>query len=143
MNEANATVVALPIIYDVVIKNSDPENDWQAECLKKVEVQTFANIIFKAVYEKRLIPYNYNLEIPMTIDEVKQLEKEFKRERVAKVQFLEEWYFDEKKLQMGKRVNAIMLAYEKYDAKGVVKSYKAGIKVYLNKNKNIVADVTK
>ncbi|MCF6241540.1 MAG: hypothetical protein L3J74_09375 [Bacteroidales bacterium] len=132
----NAVVIADTIIYSVVTKNSNPDDDWRTYCLRKLDQQALVNIIFNAIYQGKLIPYDYSTEEPMSIEEVKAFEKENDRKKIAKIQFVEEWYFDEKNLQMGKRVNAIMLAYELRNSKGEVSGYKAGVKVYLN-NKEV------
>ena len=138
LNGNNAVVIADTIIYSVVTKNASAEDDWTEYCLRKMDNQALANIVFNAIYNGRLTPYNYDTEEPMTIKEVKTFEKENPRKNIGTIQFVEEWYFDEKNLQMGKRVNAIMLAYELKDEEGEVRGYKAGIKVYLNGDKKKV-----
>jgi hypothetical protein len=132
LGDTNALVVAPEITYDVVLKNSDKTDDWAELCLKNVNRMAFADAVFKAVYAGKLKAFNYKTEAEMTIEEVKELEKEFPRKNIAKVQFVEEWYFDEENLQVGKKVNAVMLGYELYDNLGAVRGYKAGIKVFLN-----------
>jgi len=137
LNSGNAVVIADTIIYDVIVKNAFPEDDWQEFCLKDVDRTALVNIIFNAIYNGKLTAYDYQQEIPLTVEEVKELEKEYNRDKFAKMQFIEEWYFDEKELQMGKRVNEIMLAYELINQDGEVRGYKAGVKVYLtDKSKN-------
>jgi len=125
--------VATPIIYDVVLRNPTPEDTWATECLKSVDIKTISNLIFKAVYEGKLPAFHYKDDSPMTIDQVNALEKEFTRNRIGKVQFIEDWFLDAKTLTMVKKVKGIMLAYENYESDGkTVRSYKAGIKVLLN-----------
>lgn len=137
LNSNNSVIIADTIIYDVVIKNAFPEDDWQEFCLKNVDRTALANIIFNAIYNGKLTAYDYQQEKPMTIKEVQELEKEYSRDKIAKIQFIEEWYFDEKEMKMGKRVNEIMLAYELNNFDGEIRGYKAGVKVYLtDKSKN-------
>jgi hypothetical protein len=135
LNKNNAVVIADTIIYSVTTKNASPEDEWTEYCLRKMDNQALANIVFNAIYNGRLTPYNYDTEEPMTIAQVRAFEKDNRRDKIAKVQFVEEWYFDEQNLQMGKRVNAIMLAYELRNRKNEVSGYKAGIKVYLTDKK--------
>lgn len=132
LNGDNAVVIADTITYSVVTKNSNPEDDWRSYCLRNMNQKALANILFNAIYQGRLQAYDYSTEEPMSIEEVRAFEKENDRNKIAKVQFVEEWYFDENKLKMGKRVNAIMMAYEIRNLKGEVTGYKAGVKVYLN-----------
>ncbi len=137
LNSSNSVIIADTIIYDVIIKNVSIEDDWQEFCLKNVDRTALANIIFNGIYNGKLTAYDYQQESPMTIEEVKELEKEFSRDQIGKMQFIEEWFFDEKDMTMGKRVNEVMLAYEILNLDGEVRAYKAGVKVYLtDKSKN-------
>ncbi len=137
LNSNNSVLIADTITYDIVIKNATPDDDWLEFCLKNVDRTALANIVFNAIYNRKLTAYDYQLEVPMTIEEVKELEKEYKRDQIAKIQFVEEWFFDENELKMGKRVNQIMLAYELINEDGEIRGYKAGVKVYLtDKSKN-------
>ena len=134
MNKDNAIVIADTITYSVVTKSALPDDEWENYCLRKMDNIALANIIFNAIYNGRLTAYDYQNEEAMSIEDVKALEKKYKRDNIAKIQFVEEWYFDEKSLQMGKRVNELMLAYElRNEDDGQVRGYKAGVKVFLNK----------
>ena len=133
IKEGNAIVIADTITYDVEIKNNNVEDTWKEECLKHVNRKALTNIIFNAVYNKRLTAYNYRSGESMTIEEVKTMEKEYSRDRISKMQFIEEWFFNEEDLVFGKKVIGIMLAYEVYDYEGAVRGHSAGIVVYLNK----------
>ena len=142
IDKGNAIILADTIIYDVELKNNDVDNEWKEECLKYVNRKAITNIIFNAIYNGKLDAYNYNDEItPITIDDLKALEKEYSRDRITKMQFKEEWFFDEENLVFGKKVIAIMLAYEVYDAGGKVRGHTAGLVVYLNKSENEVSEI--
>lgn len=136
-NKTNAVVLADTIIYYTIIKNPDPDDDWQEQCLSRLDRKALANIVFNAIYSGRLTPYNFKTEAPMTIEEVKALDKENPRSQIAKMEFTEEWYFNENDLSFSKRVNSIMLGYERRSTEGEVK-YTAGVKVYLNGEKKKV-----
>jgi len=131
--EGNAIVIADTITYDVEIKNSNVEDTWKEECLKHIDRKALTNIIFNAVYNKRLTAYNYRSGEAMTIDEVKALEKEYNRDLISKMQFIEKWFFNETDLVFGKKIIGIMLAYEVYNDEGEIRGHTAGIVVYFNK----------
>ncbi len=133
LSDTNAIRISDTIIYDVTIKNPEPQDDWTASCLKYVDVKAFANVIFQAIYSGRATAYDYYKETPFSIEQVRQFERnpDFRRERIGKVQFIEKWYFDEKNFAMGKKVLGLMLAYEIPDTNGKPKGYKAGLKVLL------------
>ncbi len=122
--------IADTIITDVVIKNSN-NDEWTSYCLRNLDKETLVNELFDLVYSGKLTPYNFFSDEKMTIDELKELEKdpEFKRENIAKVQFEESWNFDTENHKMIKKVHSIMLAYELYNSDGSVKGYKPIFKV--------------
>ncbi len=142
LDSSNAIVLAETISYNVTIKNADPEDNWTEEDLKKMDEMALANIIMNAIYAERLTAYDFMDETPMTIEQVKELESKYSRDKIGRMRFIEEWYFDEKQLQFGKRVNSIMLAYEKVNSEGEAR-YISGVMVYLtDKSKNPPQKVT-
>ena len=132
----SATIVADSIMYITGVKNHDPaEAYYMDEWLSGAKTEVLANLIFKAVYEGRLKAYDYITGEEMTIDEVKELEKEWKREDIGQILFTEDWYFDSSELKMYKQVNSVMLAYYRYGDDGTLLGNKSGIRVYLNNTK--------
>ena len=131
--ETKYTAIADTIITDVVIKNPD-QDEWTDYTLRNLNKEPFVDELFELVYSEKLTPYNFFSDTPMTIDEVKEIEKEdgYSRDKIGKVQFEEAWHFDSENQQMIKKVHSIMLAYELYDAKGDIKGYKPVFKVYFN-----------
>ena len=134
LDAENSVIIADTVIYDVVVKNPDGD-EWTSERLKGIDRDALTNIVFNAIYNGKLQAYDYRTEEAITIEDVKNLEKEYPRERIAKMQFIEEWYFDEQRMEFGKKVNTIMLAYELYDFNNAVSGYKAGVVVHLDEFK--------
>jgi hypothetical protein len=137
-----SVILADTIVYYTVIKNSDPEDDWQEKCLSRLNRKALANIIFNAIYNGRLTAYNFMTEQPMTIVEVKEMEEEHPRTEIAKMEFTEEWYFNENDLSFSKQVYSIMLGYEQRNMAGEVK-YFAGVKVYMKGTKKNINQIEK
>ena len=128
----NIITVAKPIFYTAIIKNSKSEQEYMNEWLKGMKKEQFVNMIFDEVYNGKLIAENFNNNENMTVEQVKEFEKENKRAEIGQIFFEEDWYFDKEKLQMYKKVKSIMLAYEIYnEGNGITGRYRAGIKVYL------------
>ena len=125
--------IADSINYGVVVKNRDESDTWQKKSLENFEREAFVDFLFKAVYEGRLQPYDYFSGEPLSLQEVKELEKnkEFNRSRIGKIQFKERWYFDTDHLQMVKQVTSVMLAYEVYREDGSFRGYKPAFLVKL------------
>jgi hypothetical protein len=127
-------LIADPIIYDVVVLNPDPEDRWTSEKLEKLNKEDLVDLIFQAIEEGKVTAYNYHTEEKMSMKDIRTLEKteEFNKSKIGKIQFVENWYFDEKNMKMTKVVKSIMLAYEVYDQFGKVRGYKAAFRIDLN-----------
>ncbi|HRW62078.1 MAG TPA: hypothetical protein P5132_01250 [Bacteroidales bacterium] len=125
-------LIADTIINDIMIKAAE-NDEWAEYSLRKLDKLKLVNEIFDLVYSEELTPYEYFSEAPLRIEEIEQLEKdpEFSRDKIAKVQFVEAWYFDPIGMKMTKRVHSIMLAYEVYNNQGEIKGYKPAFKVFL------------
>lgn len=132
-DESNYLELADTIISDVVILNPDGD-EWTDYTLRKLDKKTLVDEIFKSVYSGELEPFEFFNNTPLTIDDIKDLEKapEFSRDKIAKVQFEEAWYYDAQNKKMIKKVHSIMLAYEIYSSLGELKGYKPAFKVYFN-----------
>jgi len=127
-------LLANPITYDVIVKNPDPDDTWAEERLESMNLDKLIEIILDAIEEGQVTAFNYHTGETMSMKDIKKLEKteEFDKSRIAKVQFVEDWYFDDKCFAMQKKVKSIMLAYEVYDQFGKIRGYKAAFKINLN-----------
>jgi len=134
VSDTGAVLLADTIIYDVVVKNPNKEDEWTTECLRKFNRKALVTMVFDAVYSGKAKAFKHSDNSPLSIQDVKEIEKknEFKRDRIARIQFEESWYFDEKNFRFGKKVNALMMGYELYDLEGNIKSYAATFRVPLN-----------
>ncbi len=131
---ATAGQIADSIVYDVIIKNANPYDTWTTECLSGLDRKTFIDDLFRAIYNGKLTAVDFDTEKTLSSEQVKKLEKEIKkvRSRIAKVQFIENWYFDTLSLTMQKEVRSVVLGYEVYDEEGEVRGYKPVFRVDLN-----------
>ncbi len=127
----NYSVFADTIINDVLIQNPD-NSEWTDYCLRNLNKDVLVEEIFNSVYNGKLVPYEFFQNIPLEIKDIKSLENEpeFSRDKIAKVQFEEAWFFDTENQIMVKKVYSIMLAYEVYNLEGEIKGYKPAFKVY-------------
>ena len=130
----NIPIIADTVIYDVVVKNPEPDDLWIEESLRNLNREALVDIIFNAVYRKELIPYEYFSNEAMSVGDIIELENspEFSREKIGRIQFSEEWYFDEDNLRMEKRVNSLTFGYEVFDPQGNLRGYKPAFLVKLN-----------
>ncbi len=82
-------------------------------------------------YAGKVKAYDYYTDEPMSVNQVKEIEKQAESDgaEIAKVQFLEDWFFDPVTFNFYKKVHFIMLAYEILDENGNVRNYKAAFYV--------------
>ena len=135
--EDNLIVLTDTIIYEVIVKKNIENEHWTISNPQKFDTEAFTNIIFNAIYNKRLTPYNFINGDIVPIKEIKQYEKELRNSTLGKIQFMEEWYFDEIKLQMYKKINAVTIGYELYNDSNEINGYKALFTVYLDNNEKL------
>jgi hypothetical protein len=126
------TVIADTIIYDVIIRNPDPEDIWTTECLRQFHHKMLIDSLFDLVYSKKIQAFDYFTKEQLEVSEIHKLEKEeFSREQIGKIQFTERWYFDRETSQFQKEVLAVVLGYELLNSDGRVRGYKPVFKLYL------------
>ena len=132
--DEGGTLIADPITYDVVVKNPDPEDKWTNEQLGNFNLDKLVKMVFSSIEKGKVTAFNYHTGEEMDLKEIKDLEKsdDFDRSKIGKVQFIEDWYFNEEKLTMSKKVKSIMFAYEVYDQFGKIRGYKAAFRIDLN-----------
>ena len=106
-------VIANPIICQFNVKNYNPDDDWSEACFAHTNTDALAACIFQAVIKGRLKAYDFRTEQPLSVAEVKKIDKERPRGTIGQIQFEEEWFFDEKECRLYKKVNALTWGYEK------------------------------
>ena len=127
-------LIASPIMYDVLVKNPDLEDTWASERIENFKRDDFVNMIFDAIYNGSVKAYNYHSGDEMSLKEIRALEnsKEFDRSKIGKIQFEEDWYFNEKEFILTKKIKSIILAFEVIDQFGEIRAYKGAFLIRLN-----------
>lgn len=92
----NIAVIADTIVYDVILRNIDTSDVWEAECVQYVDQKSFIDFLFEGIYNNKFFAVEFMGDKILSIDDVKSLEKSegFSRKLVSKVQFKERWYID-------------------------------------------------
>ena len=131
---AAGNLVADTIIYDVIVRNTNPYDTWIEKSLGRLQHRKLIDSLFALVYEKKIKAYDYFSNEEMSINQVKELENEegFSRDRIGKMQFTESWYFDKRTETLQKEVISIALGHELYTDSGEFRGYKPVFKLYLN-----------
>ncbi|MBN2350635.1 MAG: hypothetical protein JXJ22_17490 [Bacteroidales bacterium] len=131
-------LIADTIIYDVIIKNNDPDDGWQQECLKNLQYKKLIDNLFTAVYENKATAYDFFENSIIEADSMKKLErqKNFNRDLIGKIQFTEKWFYSKDMNYFQKEIISMVLGYETYDDSGALFGYKPAFKIYLTQANN-------
>lgn len=113
--------VADQIIYDVIIKNPDPQDEWTEKCLAGLKRGELVDFIFQGLYDERFNAYDIFNDQLIPMRRIRKMEEngEFTREQVSKIQFVEDWYLDPGSYSMSKRVTEVRLGLEHIDGFGM------------------------
>ena len=127
-------LIADTVIYDVIIHNTNPDDQWAQQCLQYVNQKMLIDSLFNLVYSGEIIAYDFFEKKPLSIREVKKLEsvEGFSRDNIGKIQFTERWFFDSSTLNFQKQVISIVLGYDLFDPDGNLRGHKPVFKLNLN-----------
>lgn len=125
--DANSTVWADTIIYDVLISNPDSLDEWARTKVKNVRHEKMVDDLFELVYSGKSKAYHYYTNKELSIADIKEMEADerFPRNRVGKLQFTETWLYDKNTTELKKQIHSILLAYELYNDLNRLRGYKA------------------
>jgi hypothetical protein len=127
-------VIADTIIYDVIIKNTNPDDYWTEECLQYLKREDFIDSLFHSLYKKNLIAYDFFSGEKLSLKDIKALEKSdwYSREAIGKLQFTEVWTYNNTHNIMNKKVLSIVMGVEQFNNLRELKGYKPLFKIKLN-----------
>ena len=127
------TIFADTIIYDVIIKNTNPLDHWTNDCLKKLDQTSLVNYIFEIALSGDYPLFDYFTGDEITPRDIRKLEKENKdlRLNIGKIQFTEMWYSNDNSTNLNKEVVAIVPGMEIIGLDGEVRGYKPVFKLQL------------
>jgi len=131
IDSTGKVLIADTIIYDVIIHKKNPEDTWQDESLRNFNHKEYINYIFEKIYQKKIIPVDYLTSKPISIKQIRKLEKseDFKRKNISKIQFHERWYLDTLTQQIDKQIISVIFAYSIYNNESELRGYKAAFKI--------------
>lgn len=134
--EYSGVKIADPIIYEVLINNPNPEDDWKTDCLANTNTSDLVKDIINAVRNGKLPAFDYYDNHQLSKPELEKIISDSDLiNKTGNIQFEEEWYWDSKKLSLNKRVKKMMFGYEVFDTLGKIRGYKASFVVDLEAKK--------
>ncbi len=119
------------IIYDTYVINRDSTDSWGDECLSNFSRKKLVDKIFTAVFDGKVTPYDYFTGDKIPPEQIRKMETDnvFSRENISKIQFEENWIWDDKKNEMVKQVISMTIAYEVFDNIGKSRGQKPIFKI--------------
>ena len=123
------------IIYDTYIINRDSTDSWEEERLAGFGRKDFINKVFTEVYAGKITPYDYFSGEIIGLKKIREMEAEgiFSRDNISKLQFEEQWIWDDEKIRMTKQVVSMTIAYEVFDHTGRSRGQKPVFKLLFRK----------
>jgi Gliding motility associated protein GldN len=123
------------IIYDTYVINRDSTDSWGDECLAGFKREGMVDYLFNKVYKGEIIPTDYFTGEKIKLNQLKTMETEgqFSRKNISKIQFEEQWVWDNEKSELAKRILSMTIAYEVYDHAGKSRGQKPIFKLIFRK----------
>lgn len=133
-NSSSGAVIADTIIYDVIIKNTTPDDEWSRLCLQNIDRKVFVDQLFNNIYNGDLKAFHYlsgDIILPETLKQL-ETQDQYSRDAIGKLQFAEVWRYNDSLQVFNKEVISIIVGTENFDNSGNLKGYRPLFKVYLN-----------
>jgi hypothetical protein len=133
-NSVTGSLVADTIIYEVIIKSTNPDDSWLQKSLGRLNRKQLIDSIFNLVYNKELTAYDYFSNEKLSVNQVRNMEREdgFNRDQIGMIQFEEAWYFNKSTQHFQKKVISIAMGRERFVDSTELRGYNPVFKIYLN-----------
>lgn len=120
-------LVANDIITEVIVRPDSLGDPWEIEKVKNFNGKQMYTDLLRNIYDKKVIVYDILTGDPLDPGDVKEMEKEFGSDvtKIAKIQFLEDWYFNPSTSKIIKRIKSASFGYESYIDENLPVRYKA------------------
>jgi hypothetical protein len=130
VNLKDLTVLTDSVVYGIITHATENIDPYENEEFKSFLQDKLIGAIFEQLYAGKLKAYDFFSNKELSIEEIRNIEKKegFSRAKVGKVQFNEQWYFDNKGV-LTKRVNSMTFGVESYSNQGNFTGYNALFKI--------------
>lgn len=123
--------VAKDIITEVIVKPDSLGDPWEVEKVKNYNGREMFVKLFENISNKKVTVYNCLNGDPLSPEDVRKMEKEIGSDlsRIAKIQFLEDWYFNPSTNKIIKKLTSVSFGYMSPAGKSEPVRYKALFKL--------------
>jgi hypothetical protein len=107
-------MIGKDIITEVIVRPDTMGDPWEVEKVKGFDGTIMFRTLFDRIYKGELTVYDCLIDEPLKADDVRKIEKDFNSDmsRIAKLQFLEDWYFDPATNGIVKKAKSVSFGYE-------------------------------
>jgi hypothetical protein len=125
-SETELIIVANDIITEVIVRPDSLGDPWEIEKVKNFNGKQMYTDLLRNIYDKKVIVYDILTDDPLDPKDVKEMEKEFGSDvsKIAKIQFLEDWYFNPSTNEVVKKIKSVSFGYESYISENLPVKYK-------------------
>jgi hypothetical protein len=129
--EQGLIIVGKDIITEVIVKHDSLGDPWELEKVKNYNGSQMITRLFENIIGEQTTVYNNLTENPLSPEEVKKMKKEIGSDlsRIAKLQFLEDWYFNPVTNKFVKKLKSVSFGYTSSKEEGEPVRYKALFKL--------------
>ena len=127
-------VVANDIITEVIVKPDTLGDTWEVEKVRNFNGKLMFTNLFENIYSKKVTVYDNLTGAPLDPGDVRKMEKEFGSDvsEIAKIQFLEDWYFNPSTNKIIKKIKSASFGYVSSKENGFPVRYKALFKLKID-----------
>jgi hypothetical protein len=127
-------IVAKDIITEVLLKPDSLSDPWEIEKVKNYNGSQMFVKLFENISNKKVTVYNNLTGDPLKPEDVRKMEKEISADlsRIAKIQFLEDWYFNPTTNKVIKKIKSASFGYMSQAGKSDPVRYKALFKLKID-----------
>jgi hypothetical protein len=106
-------LVAKDIITEVIVKPDSLSDPWEIEKVKNYNGRQMFIKLFENISTKKVTVYNNLTGAPLSTDDVRKMQSEIGPDlsRIAKIQFLEDWYFNFSTNKIIKKIKSASFGY--------------------------------
>jgi len=131
IDSAGLVMIGRDIITEVILRPDTLGDPWEVEKVKGFSGDQMFTTLFERIYDKKLTVFDCLTGEALNPADIKKMEKEFNsdRSRIAKMQFVENWYFDPATNEIVKKTRSVSFGYEIIREGGLPAGYAALFRV--------------
>lgn len=131
---AGLVLIGKDMITDIVLKPDTTGDPWEAEKVKGFDGVKMFKTLLDNIYSQKLTAYDCREDVVLKPENIKELENNFGSDlsKIGKVQFTEDWYFDNHNNSIIKKIKSVAFGYTSPGPEGMPVRYNAFFRIKSN-----------